>query len=79
MIDTSTRLCCAGVSFLSSLIKNILKWQHWCQNFEYYQWAISQSVSLFRCMKLQLTSAKVIKSLAHSDCKYDYLEDSLIH
>lgn len=30
-------------------------------------------------MKLQLTSAKVIKSLADSDCKYCYLEDSLVH
>lgn len=30
-------------------------------------------------MKLQPTSAKVIKSLADSDCKYAHLEDCLIH
>lgn len=28
-------------------------------------------------MKLQLTSAKVAKSLADFDCKYYYLKDSL--
>lgn len=41
------------------------------------QCAIFQSMSLFGCMKLQLTSAKVINNLADSDCKYYYLKDSL--
>lgn len=41
------------------------------------QCAIFQSMSLFGCMKLQLTSAKIINNLADSDCKYYYLKDSL--
>lgn len=76
MIDTNTRLCCAGVSFLSSLIKYFQMAALVPKLWVLQQCAISQSASLFGCMKLQLTSAKVINSLADSDCKYYYLEDS---
>lgn len=78
MIDTNTRLCCAGDSFLSSLIKYFQTAALVPKLWVLQQCAISQSASLSGCMKLQLTSAKVINSLADSDCKYYYLEDSLL-
>lgn len=72
MIDT-TRPCCAGVSFF--ILFDKLFW-HGSIGAKTLSTAAVRNI-LFGCMKLQLTSAKIINNLADSDCKYYYLKDSL--